>query len=197
MKYTLTYIILGFYLLITTSCTGPSPTENVANAPSISTPGPAKGSLGTGAYFAINEVGLGANGFVALTNFTDQPANLAGLYLCQGFNCFELPDVTVAAGETVRIAVGDGAGLEDVVASHATLGDLRPSDGEIAMLNSQNPKDPKAMFAYLQWGSTPHDLTQIAIDNGLWVQGGYGPSSDIATRLFRVPETGLWLFDEP
>lgn len=197
MKYTLMYIILGFCLLIATSCTGPTPTDNVTYVPSISTTSPAKGSLGSGANFAISEVGLGANGFVALTNFTDQAGNLAGLYLCQGFKCFELPDVPVAVGETVRIAVGDGAGLEDVVVSHATLGDLRPSDGEIALLSSQNPKDPKAMFAYLQWGSNPHDLTQIAIDNGLWVQGGYSPSSDNATRLFRVPETGLWLFDEP
>lgn len=197
MKYALIYIILGFCLLITPSCTRSTPTEYVTNVPGISTTGPAKESFGSGAFFTINEVGLSANGFVALTNFTDQPANLAGLYLCQGFKCFELPVVTVAAGETVRIAVGDGAGLEDVVASHATLGELRPSDGEIALLSSQNPKDPKAMFAYFQWGSTPHDLTQIAIDNGLWLQGGYGPSSDNATRIFRDPETGLWLFDEP
>lgn len=150
-----------------------------------------------GSYYAINEVGLGENGFVALTNFTDQPADLMGLYLCQGFECFALPDVMVAAGETVRIATGDGAGIDGVVASHATLGELRPSDGEIALLTSKNIADPKAMLLYFQWGSTPHELTQIAVDNGLWVQGGYGPSSNNATRLFKVPETGLWLFEEP
>ena len=38
---------------------------------------------------------------------------------------------------------------------------------------------------------------QLAIDAGLWVEGGYGPSSQNATRLFKVPETGLWLFEEP
>jgi hypothetical protein len=150
-----------------------------------------------GTFFSINEVGLGPNGFVTLTNFTDVPASLAGLYLCQGHACFELPDVVVDAGETVRIAVGDGAGYEGVVATHATLGELHPSDGEIALLVSPELDDPQALLVYFQWGSTPHDRTQTAIDAGLWVKGGYGPSSQNATRLFKVEETGLWLFDEP
>lgn len=157
---------------------------------------PAKVSSGTGSFFAINEVGLGPDGFVALTNFTDVPARLAGLYLCQGSYCFELPDVAVDAGETVRIAVGDGAAHEGVVATRATLGELRPSDGEIAFLASPELDNPQAMLVYFQWGSTPHDLTLRAIDAGLWVEGGYGPSSQNATRLFKVEETGLWLFSE-
>jgi hypothetical protein len=53
------------------------------------------------------------------------------------------------------------------------------------------------MLIYFQWGSTPHELTQLAIEAGLWVEGGYGPSSENATRLFKVAETGLWLFEEP
>ena len=53
------------------------------------------------------------------------------------------------------------------------------------------------MTVYFQLGSTPHALTQSAIESGLWVEGGYGPSSQNATRLFKVLETGLWLFEEP
>jgi hypothetical protein len=48
----------------------------------------------------------------------------------------------------------------------------------------------------MQWGSTPHELTGLAIDAGLWLEGGYAPTSEKATRLFRVKETGLWLFEE-
>jgi hypothetical protein len=29
------------------------------------------------------------------------------------------------------------------------------------------------------------------------VEGGYGPSSTNATRVFKDPNSGLWLFDEP
>jgi hypothetical protein len=54
-----------------------------------------------------------------------------------------------------------------------------------------------AVLVYFQWRSTSLDLTHIAIDAGLWVEGRYGPSSQNATRLFKVKETGLWLLDEP
>lgn len=197
MKRTWHFFFVGIALLIVSACAGQSRGGDLSVTPSALEAEPAKVSSGTGTFFAINEVGLGPNGFVALTNFTDVPASLAGLSLCQGSECFELPDVVVDAGGTVRIAAGDGAGHEGVVATRATFGELRPSDGEIALVASQERDDPQAMFVYFQWGSTPHALTQIAVDAGLWVEGGYGPSSQNATRLFRVAETGLWLFEEP
>lgn len=184
-------------LLITVSCSGNIPGTDATATPALPQAASTRVSSGMGSFFSIDEVGLGSNGYVTLTNFTDQPANLGGLFLCQGSQCFGLPDVVVDAGKTVRIAAGDGAGYEGVVATRATLGELRPADGEIALLASQELDDPQAMLAYFQWGSTPHKLTQIAIEAGLWLQGGYGPSSQTATRLFRNKDSGLWLFDEP
>jgi hypothetical protein len=189
----ITFVILLHYGVACRGENSPGEATPLSSPPEVE---PANVSSGTGSFFAINEVGLGPDGFVALTNFTDIPASLAGLYLCQGSNCFQLPDEEVAPDSTVRIAVGEGAGHEAVVATHATLGELRPSDGEIALLTSPEPDDPGAMLVYFQWGSTPHDLTQRAIDAGLWVDGGYGPSSQNATLLFKVEETGLWLFSE-
>ena len=159
------------------------------------TPGPTPGSLSSIAFLEILEVGLGPNGFIGLTNFTSVPAGLEGLYLCQGSDCFELPDRVVAPEETVRIAVGDGKGHVNVVATRATLGELRPPDGEIALYASLRTEEPGEMGDYLQWGSTPHDLTQVAVEAGLWFETSYAPSSQNATRLFRVAETGLWLFE--
>jgi hypothetical protein len=150
----------------------------------------------TGSFFAIYEVGLGPDGYISLLNFTDVAISTGGLTLCQGSDCFALPDVEVPAGETARVTVGDGEGLEGVIATEATLGELRSSDGEIAIYASQTYDDPKAMLAYLQWGSTPHDLTNVAVEAGLWFETSYAPSSANATRLYRVPESGLWLFEE-
>lgn len=197
LKHLLFSLALGSCLLFAASCTSPQAVEEVTVAPSPSGAQPVKLGPNTGTFFAINEVGLGPNGFVALTNFTEVPVSLEGLFLCQGSDCFQLPAVVVEAGQTARIAVGDGAGLEGVVASGATLGELRPSDGEIALVASKSSDDPSQMYNYLQWGSTPHELTALALEAGLWVENGYAPSSDTATRLFKVPETGLWLFDEP
>lgn len=190
-------IALLFVFLGGIACVGQrrQPEETAASMAQQTTPARAGG--GTGSFFAINEVGLGPEGYVALTNFTDVPASLDGLHLCQGSQCFALPDATVPPGETVRIVVAEGAEHGGIVATHATLGELRPSDGEIALLASQDIDDPGAMLVYFQWGSTPHDLTQTAIDAGLWVEGSYGPTSENANRLFKAENSGLWLFDEP
>ncbi len=188
---------LSFFLLITSACTASNQDAIASTGPIQSQAAPAQVSSTTGTFFAINEVGLGQNGYVALTNFTDIPASLQGLYLCQGVECFKLPDVVVAAGATVRIATGDGSGLDDVVATHATTGELRPTDGEIALATTSKPDDPTSLLLYFQWGSTPHELTRKAVKAGLWVQDGYGPSSQNATRLFKDEKTGLWLFEEP
>jgi hypothetical protein len=146
-------------------------------------------------FFAINEIGLGPDGYVSLTNFTDVPVTLAGLVLCQMPNYFELPDVAVEPGQTVRVAVGDGAGLENVVATNATLGELAPADGEIALYTSRDFEDPAAMIVYLEWGSTPHGRSAVAVEAGLWIEDSFAPTSPTATRLFRVEESGLWLFE--
>jgi hypothetical protein len=196
MKHRWPFFFLGLFLLITTACISPNPPEVDSITPSAPPETPAKTGARMGTFFSIDEVGLGPDGFVALANFTDLSANLAGLYLCQSTQCFQLPDQMVAPGKTVRIAVGDGSGLEDVVAAHATFGELRPADGEIALYASPDIQDPGQMLVYLQWGSTPHASTATAIQAGLWIKDGYAPASQSATRLFKVKETGLWLFEE-
>jgi len=204
-RYTLILVILVL-MLIAAACGSPDnggevtpATAEVTNAPAtapVATAKSAAASGRSGSFFAIYEVGLGPEGYISLTNFTDVAVSTSGLTLCQGSDCFELPDVEVAAGEVARVAVGDGARIDGVIATEATLGELRPSDGEIAIYASQDYDDPRAMLAYLQWGSTPHGLTSVAVEAGLWFETSYAPSSANATRLYRIPESGLWLFEE-
>jgi hypothetical protein len=188
MRTMVVALTLSIFILAGCSSANSTKTESVTPDQVVS----ARSS--TGGLLAINEVGLGANGYVALTNFTDQPVGMGGLFLCQGTKCFELPNTDVSPGVTIRVAVGDGAGLSGVVATQATIGELRSSDGEVALYSSRNVNDPKAMLVYLEWGSTPHADTRVAIDAGLWIKGSFAPSSDNATRIFRN-EGGLWLFD--
>jgi hypothetical protein len=182
-----TIIVLILFVLI-----GCAPANPTATSAPVATATPRSGS---GTLFSIDEVGLGTEGYITLTNFTDQPANLGGLFLCQGRTCFELPSVEVAPGSTARIARGSGTGLEAVVATEATIGELQPSDGEIALYASKELNNPKAILAYLEWGFSPHENTPVAIDAGLWIKGAFAPTSEKATRLYRTTG-GLWLFDE-
>ena len=198
------------FLLLLAACAGtqgggpagatPAPTEasspTTENPPAaVPTSGPVAQSKQAGSFFAINEIGLGPEGYVSLTNFTNVPVSTQGLYLCQGKECFALPETVIEAGATGKVAVGDGQGLEGVIASKATIGELKPADGEVALFASDKFDDPKALLVYLQWGSTPHTLTKLAVDAGLWMETAYAPTLKDATRLFRVKESGQWTFD--
>lgn len=143
--------------------------------------------------FEITEIGVGSRAFVALHNLTEGPASLRGLHLCQGKQCFALPNARVKAGATVRIARGAGTGLKNVVARRATFGKLRPAHGEVALFASSTLKSRDTIRDYLQWGSTPHALTNVAIAAGLWLKGSYAPTSPTAVRLYRT-KGGLWVF---
>ena len=72
---------------------------------------------------------------------------------------------------------------------------MPPANGEVALYSSSDIKDQRALHAYLEWGSTPHVITALAIKDGIWLTGSYAPTSAKATRLFQN-DSGLWLFDE-
>lgn len=146
------------------------------------------------AVFSVDQIGLGPNGYVTLRNFTDVRESMKGIVLCQESNCQAMPKVTVRPGLSVRIAVGSGSGVKNVVLSHAHLGTLKQSDGEIAMYASGDASHPKNIVAYMQWGKTPHARTAEAVKAGLWLKTAYAPTAKNATLLFKQ-KSGLWLFD--
>jgi len=188
MRTIITILTLCVAVLTGCSAINPPKIETAMTTPTVSV------NTTTGSLFAIDEIRLGSQGYIALTNITDQPASLSRLFLCQGTQCFAMPDFTVDPGATVRIAAGSGAGLTSAVAANAAFGELRPSDGEIVLAASKNLQDPKSLLAYLEWGATPRTNTNAAIGAGLWIKGSFAPSASDATRLYRQ-EGGLWLFD--
>jgi hypothetical protein len=89
--------------------------------------------------------------------------------------------------------VGDGKGVAGVVVTDAHIGELKPSDGEIAVYAAGDASSPQELVSYLQWGSTPHPRTAAAVKAGLWPRTAYAPTAPNAVRLYRRPG-GLWLF---
>jgi hypothetical protein len=188
-------MVIGAVLLVAVACNTSVNSPNPEETPSSQTgsPGESSDAGDVSWFFSIEEVGLGPNGYLTLLNYTDQPASVDSMYLCQASGCVDLPDVVVGPGELARIAVGDGAGLENVALTGAKL-DLPPPDGEVAVFASEDTRDPKAIRAYLQWGSTPHELTKVAVEAGLWRETGYAPSGPNATRLWKT-DANLWVWD--
>jgi hypothetical protein len=180
-------------LLVAVACNAtvsPSPSPGASQPGS---PAPSSDAGDVARYFSIDEVGLGPDGYVTLLNYTEVAASLDRVFLCQDDHCVDLPDVVVDAGHEARIAVGSGEGLEDVAMTNADL-DLPPADGEVAVFSSETLTDAGAMRAYLQWGSTPHTLTGVAVEAGLWIATAYAPTGPNATRLWKT-DANLWVWD--
>lgn len=183
-------VIIAFALIVVAAACGGDDENNTTPGAGEGTPhsGP-----GVGFYFSIEEIVLGPNGYVTIKNFTDTDANIGALYICQPPMCFDLPDAVVKAGRVARIAVGDGGGVDDVVATHTGLV-LSPSDGEVALYGSKDLDDPAAIRTYLEWGKTPHEATEVAVTAAIWLHGSYAPTAASATRLYRT-DANLWVFD--
>ena len=130
---------------------------------------------------------------MTLRNYTDVPGSLDALYLCQTSGCADLPDTVVEPGGLARIAVGDGTGVDEVVMTGAII-ELTPADGEFGLYVSEDIRDTADLRAYLQWGLTPHALTEVADAAGLWRKSGFAPSGPAATRLWKT-EANLWVWD--
>jgi hypothetical protein len=178
-------------LLLVAACSPAGSGSSPQTQPSGPLPSTPAGDVGR--YFSIEEIGLGPQGWVTLHNYTSSPASLDTLFLCQPPSCVDLPDVVIEPDALARIAVGTGTGLEDVAMTGAAL-ELAPPDGEVALYSTDDTTDRSHLWAYLEWGSTPHAGTQTAIDAGLWRKGSYAPTSAQATRLYRT-EGGLWVFE--
>ena len=188
-------MLLAAMLLVVAACNGDddSAADDGNKSGVTVTAGEANLVGDDGRSFSIVEVGLGADGYVVLSNFTESPASLNGLYLCQPPECVALPEVEVAAGESAVAAMGDGKGIEGEVATGLGLY-LQPGDGEVGLHASEDVEDPEDIRAYIQWGSTPHDGTATAIEAGLWLDGSYVESAADATRIYRS-ESNEWVFE--
>jgi hypothetical protein len=190
-----TVTAIGAALFIAAACGATTTSQSPAETASSPTASPVESSDASDVsrFFAIEEIGLGSEGYVTLLNYTEASASLDSMFLCQADACVDLPDVMVGPGEVARIAVGDGTGLENVAMTRADL-DLAPGDGEVAVFHSEDVSDKAEIRAYLQWGSTPHELTKVAVEAGLWIETGYAPTGPSATRLWKT-EGNLWVWD--
>jgi hypothetical protein len=178
-------------VIVVAACAGTTPSQSPS--PSGLSAGRSPGPGDATWNFDIAEIGLGGDGYVALKNFTDLRSSLGALYLCQAEGCVDLPDEVIEPGGIARIAVGSGEGLADVVRSHVELV-LAPADGEIALSVNADVRMKADLRSYVQWGSTPHELTELADQAALWPKTSYAPSAPHATRLWKT-EASLWVWD--
>ena len=79
-----------------------------------------------------------------------------------------------------RLAIPLGTGtvpeLVGVVATaevERPLGTVSSSDGELGLYRSSSFNSPDAIVDYVEWGSSNHARSGVAVAAGIWVPGGF------------------------
>ena len=141
--------------------------------------------MGKSAFY-VSEVVFGPDGYAAVTNGSEEPADPGGMFVCQFPSYPEVPAGEIAPGESVRVPASD-------------LGELKGESGEVALYLAAEWSNPDAIAGYVQWGETGHKREEPAIAAGVWEQDSFvaageasglaasGPSSNSAAAWSTTP----------
>ncbi len=149
------------------------------------------------ANFEITRVDFGGDGFVEVTNTGTAAGTAEGLWLCQLPMYSPLPDVVLEPGESVWVTRGDGQGLtasgEPIqVVPDAAYGPLVAETGEMGLYVSTNFNvnfsSPGAIISYVEWGDSGHGRSSVAVNAGIWPEGGFVDVADADTIGTAVAE---------
>jgi hypothetical protein len=163
----------------TTTAAAPSTTEDTATdttaastTTSTTTVAPGPGRL------ALTRVVFAPVVYITITNVGNGPAELSAHWLCQRPAYKKLPSLVLEAGDTVAIGFGEDAPPDLVeFAAVIELGDaigvISKDGGEIGLYLDPFFENPTAMVDYVEWGSSGHGRSSVAVEAGLWTEGAF------------------------
>jgi hypothetical protein len=132
------------------------------------------------AVFVISRVVFGDEGYVSITNVGDAAGNLEGWQLCQRPGYYGIGSVAVAAGETVHFATGSAPDLPgQVIESNGRFGRFSAGGGEIGLYVDSSFGSASSIRSYVEWGSSDHGRSSVAVAAGIWTGGGFVPSAGV------------------
>ncbi len=187
--------------LLLASCTGgadpdASSTSTLEPAPPVSTtsslaPGdettvtePTSTTIVTGnARFIIGSIVFGDQGTIEVGNLGPDAGDLSGVWIAIDPYYLELPSTVLAPGTALIVSVAEDADPTLVLPAAGLLPTLTGASGEIGLYRSGIFGSPDAMLDYVQWGTTEHVRTSVAVAAGLWPEGETIPTDGSATGL--------------
>ena len=184
-----------------TTTTTPPPTTTTTTAPTTTAAGAEETTTTiatpTGpAEFAIMEVFFGANPYLTVANIGLGSGNLGGFWLCQRPSYYEIPPVRLEPGEVAAIALGgdvpDLIGIAAVFDAGRGLGRVVRADGELGLYRAPVFGDKDAIVDYVEWGSSGHGRSAVAVAASIWVEDGFVPVPPEAQSIavLSPPATG-------
>ena len=164
--------------------TTPSPTTTVQSNDSVSTVPETTTTVITGnAKFVIGSVVFGEGGTIEVGNLGPDAGDLTGFWIAIHPYYLEIPSVVIAPGRAIIVSIAEDADPELVIPAAGLLPALKSGSGEIGLYSSGGFGDPDAIIDYVEWGSTGHTRSSVAIQAGLWTEGDAVVTDASATGL--------------
>lgn len=162
----------------TTKPASPATTVSPSVAPAPSTLATTTTRIAGDAAIRIDEVVFAGEPYLVLANKGTGAGSTAGLWICQFPAYFELPAFDLLPGERLAVPLGDGSvpslvgvvGTVDVV---RPIGAVGPTDGEVGLYQANQFNSPAAIVDYLEWGSSGHARSGVAVAAGIWTESGF------------------------
>ena len=172
-----------------TTTTAPADTTTTAPADTTTT-----STAEAGAVFAVTEVVFGDQGYVAVTNIGTEAGNVGGHQLCQRPLYFEIPSQELAPGETLYVTTEEVVGLDvdgPVISADGRFGSLSAGNGEMGLYTDNNFGSSSSIVSYVEWGSTGHPRSGVAVGAGIWGDGDFVDAEGAAfIRAIEAPPLG-------
>lgn len=126
--------------------------------------------------------------YVTVTNVGNEPTDLGDHWLVAGAARHRLPALEMATGATVVIGIGEEPPpvITGTVAGFdlgPVLGPVLVEDGEMALFSAARFAEPAAMVDYVEWGSSGHRRSAVAVEAGLWEARAFVPVPPEAQAL--------------
>lgn len=120
------------------------------------------------ATFIIGSVVFGNEGTIEVGNLGPDAGDLTGFWIAIHPSYLELPSTILAPGKALIVSFAEDADPDLVIPAAGLLPTLKSSSGEIGLYSGGDFGDPGAMVDYVEWGSTGHTRSNVAIAARLW-----------------------------
>lgn len=120
------------------------------------------------ARFVIGSVVFGESATIEIGNLGPDAGDLTGFWIAVHPFYLEIPSMIIAPGKAIIVSIAEEADPELVIPAAGLLPVLKSGSGEIGLYSSGGFGDPDAIVDYVEWGSTGHVRSGVAIEAGLW-----------------------------
>lgn len=187
---------LAALILVAAACgDDDSPATTAAATTTTAAPATTQPEAAGEAKFTITSVTIDASGQgVLIQNVGSATGNLSGFALCQAPSYHTFGDIELAPGEFIAVSLGGGfsppSGAKEIIT--AGVGQISAEDGELGLYSSSDFGNSSAIVGYVEWGSSGHRRSSVAVGAGIWNEGDFVATSGAISTLSAdaVPSDG-------